>query len=234
MPDYKPKNDLAYDHLRGMIYSGELAFKTVYSETKLASELSVSRTPIRDALNRLAHERYIDILPNRGFMLHTPTQADIVEAYHVRRMIEEYCAQIVARRYPDARSRAAIDRMEDALERQHRLIEDGGAYSLSRFWLEDLTFHGAMVDYLDIPSMRRQYESYMHIFMPHHLVEGADVHRMQPRALERHRSTLTEHAAITEALKSRDAEHAREAVVAHADSSLRAMYTSLSEAAPQG
>ena len=95
---------------------------------------------MRDALNRLAQERYIDILPNRGFRLHTPTQADIIEAYHVRMMIEGYCAKIVARHYPDAAARAAIDRMEDALDMQQNLLEDDTAYSLSQFWLDDLPF----------------------------------------------------------------------------------------------
>ena len=229
MSDYKPKNDLAYDHLRGMIYSGELAFKTVYSETKLASELSVSRTPIRDALNRLAQERYIDILPNRGFMLHTPTQADIIEAYHVRMMIEGYCAEIVARHYPDAAARAAIDKMEDALSQQQRLLEDDSAYSLSQFWLDDLSFHKALLEYMNISSMNAQYDRFMHIFMPQHLVEDETTGGMHPRALDRHRTTLVEHAAITEALKSHDLERVRQSIRAHLDSSLKALYVRLED-----
>jgi len=224
MSEYKPLNSIAYDHLRRMIYNSELEFKKIYSETKLAQALSISRTPMRDALNRLAQERYIDILPNRGFMLHTPTQADFIEAYHVRMMTEGYCAQIVAQHYPDAKSRAAISRMEDALEQQHRLMEDPGAYSLSQFWLDDLVFHKALLEYMNIPSMIVQYESFMHIFMPHHLIEGFDVHKMHPRALERHRSTLVEHAEITEALKSHDLDRVSRAIRAHLDSGLHALY----------
>ena len=97
MAEYKALNTIAYEHLRRMIYGSELEFNKVYSETKLAAQLSISRTPIRDALNRLVQERYIDILPNRGFRLHTPTQGDIFEAFHVRMMIESYCAKIVSR-----------------------------------------------------------------------------------------------------------------------------------------
>ena len=87
----------AYDHLKRMIYSAELQFGVIYSETKLAGQLAISRTPIRDALNRLAHERYIDILPNRGFQLHLPNATDLREAYHVRLMIEGYCTELLAR-----------------------------------------------------------------------------------------------------------------------------------------
>ena len=50
MSDYKALNAIAYGHLRRMIYASELEFNKVYSETKLAAQLSISRTPIRDAL----------------------------------------------------------------------------------------------------------------------------------------------------------------------------------------
>ena len=87
MADYKLLQNVAYDRIREMIYSRELEFGMIYSETRLAQELSVSRTPIRYALNRLSRERYIDILPNKGFQLHKPDENDLREAYHVRMMI---------------------------------------------------------------------------------------------------------------------------------------------------
>ena len=229
MSEYRTLNNIAYDHLRGMIYKSELEFHRIYSETKLAAQLNISRTPIRDALNRLAQERYIDILPNRGFMLHTPTQADIIEAYHVRMMIEGYCAEIVARHYPDATARATIDRMEDALSQQQRLMEDDSAYSLSQFWLDDLSFHKALLEYMNISSMNAQYDRFMHIFMPQHLVEDETTGGMHPRALDRHRTTLVEHAEITEALKSHDLERVRQSIRKHLDSSLKALYVQLED-----
>ncbi len=223
MSEYRTLNELAYEHLRRMIYEGELTFNRIYSETKLARDLSVSRTPMRDALNRLAQERYIDILPNRGFTLHTPTQADVLEAYHVRLMIEGYCAQIVAQHYPDEKTLDAVGHMEAALEQQRRLLDDGAAYSLSQFWLDDLAFHKSLLEYMGISSLCTQYDRYMHIFMPHHLIEEFDIHEKQPRTLERHRSTLIEHKAIIDALRSRNTERVQAAVRGHVDSSLNAL-----------
>ena len=112
---------------------------------------------------------------------------------------------------------------------QQRLLEDDGAYSLSQFWLDDLAFHRAPLEYMNISSLNAQYDGCMHIFMPHHLIEGENILQMQPRTLERHRSTLIEHAAITEALKSRDEARALAAVRAHLDSSLRALYVPVEE-----
>lgn len=229
MSEYKALNTIAYEHLRKMIYASELEFNKVYSETKMANQLSISRTPIRDALNRLAQERYIDILPNRGFALHTPSQVDIVEAFHVRMMIEGYCGNIVARHYPDAAARTAIERMEDALYRQQHLLEDDNSYSLSQFWLDDIAFHKIPLEYVNIPSLILQFERFMYVFMPHHLIRSFDAHQKQPLALERHRSTLVEHAAITEALKSHDPDRIQAALQIHIESSLKALYVSMGE-----
>ncbi len=229
MSEYKALNNIAYDHLRDMIYNCELEFGKVYSETKLAAQISVSRTPVRDALNKLAHERYIDILPNKGFMLHMPSRADINEAYHVRRMIEDYCAGIVSADYPNSHAADTIGRMEEALQQQHRLLENDEAYSIGRFWLDDLAFHKALLEHLNIQSLIQQYESVMYIFMPHHLIRNPNIREKDFRVFERHRSTLAEHTDIIRALKSKNSNEVRTAVSVHIDSGLKALLQRLEQ-----
>ena len=228
--EYKALNTIAYDHLRQMIYNCEFEFGKIYSETKLATELSVSRTPMRDALNRLAQERYIDILPNRGFALHSPTQADIDEAYHVRLMIETYCAENIAAGYPGSRAADTVRRMEEALQQQHRLLENDGAYSIGQFWQDDLIFHKSLLEHLSIFSLIQQYENIMYIFMPHHLIRLVGFREKDAQVFGRHRSTLTEHAEIIRALKSGDRGAVRSAVRLHIDSSLQALLSSREQA----
>ena len=194
MADYKALNNIAYDFLKNMIYNSQFEYNRIYSETKLAAQISVSRTPMRDALNRLAHERYIDILPNRGFMLHTPTENDIMEAYHIRVMTEGYCAKVLTSEYPSASAEATIARMTDALQQQTRLLENDEEYSIGQFWLDDLKFHRALLEHLNIPSLIQEYESVMHIFMPHHLIRNPALHDKDQQVLLRHRSTITEHS----------------------------------------
>lgn len=222
MSEYKSLNAIAYDHLRELIYNRELEFNTIYSETKLAANLSISRTPMRDALNRLAQERYIDILPSRGFVLHKPTAQDITEGYHVRKMIELYCAESVARNYPDEKSCAVIAAMEEALERQRKLLENMDAYSLNQFWFNDLDFHKASLHYLNLPSFMKQLDTFMHFFMPHHMMDEAIITQKFDKVMERHLSTLTEHAQIIDALKSGDLERVRETVCRHLNTSFLA------------
>ena len=222
----KTLNTVAYEHLRGMIYGSDLEFGRIYSETRLAAQLNISRTPMRDALNRLSQERYIDILPNRGFMLHSPTQADILENFHVRMMIEGYCAGIVARDFPGARARSAVGRMEDALDRQRRLMADDGAYSLYRFWMDDLSFHRSTLEYMGISSLLQQYERVMYTFMPHHLIRQPCNDQRQRAVLDRHRASIVEHARIIEGIRSCDTARVQSAIRAHIDSGLLALYAS--------
>ena len=268
MSEYRTLNTLAYDHLKEMIYSGELSFNAIYSETKLAAQLSISRTPIRDALNRMkysqAKEYYIRttvapedqarlqkeltmkhkvrltvidkklypklqaqycINPNSGACpcYNVGDVARIVEAYHVRLMIEGYCGASVARHFPrDPKAVSTISRMEDALERQHALVDDSAHYSLNRFWLDDLDFHKALLEYMNISALNLQYESFMHIFMPHYLVMDDAPDSAGEKVLARHRTTLVEHYEIIEALKSHDGDRVQAAIRAHLDSGLKA------------
>lgn len=213
MPDYQTLDRIAYDYLKEMILSRELQFDHIYSETKLANQLSISRSPIRDALNRLAQERYIDILPSRGFQLHKPNSADIHEAYHVRMMIEAYCGRILAQDIKKKRAQAAVDRMERALERQRTLIDSPEKSDLRQFWIDDQELHHAPLDYMSISAFNTQYDTFLHIFMPQHLADDF--------VLGRKHSTVAEHNAIVAALRNGDPDEVESAIRRHMDTSLR-------------
>ena len=58
-----PLNEQAYNYLQKLIMENHFSYQEVYSETKLSKELGISRTPLRDAVHRLAQEGYIDIIP---------------------------------------------------------------------------------------------------------------------------------------------------------------------------
>lgn len=215
MTEYKSLQNIAYDHLRDMIYSRELEFDKIYSETRLATQLSISRTPIRDALTRLARERYIDILPNRGFQLHKPDEAEVNEAYHIRMMVENYCAGQLARNHKKRAAQKVIARMQQALDEQCKLLESQEAPDLRQFWLEDQNFHYALLDFLNISAFNLQYDSFLHVFMPQHLDNDL--------VLGRNHSTIPEHRAIIAALTEGDVEKVESAIRKHLNTSLKLM-----------
>lgn len=109
--------DRAYRRLEEMIVTLQLAPGAVVSETALSKRLGIGRTPIREALQRLARERLIVVLPRRGIMVsevNIRTQLRLLEA---RREVERLLARGAARRASDAqrqRFRDIADGMEEA------------------------------------------------------------------------------------------------------------------------
>ena len=213
MSDYRLLQNVAYDRIREMIYSRELEFGMIYSETRLAQALSVSRTPVRDALNRLGRERYIDFLPNKGFQLHKPDQNDLREAYHVRMMIECYCGENLARNCASEAGQEAIARMQECIDHQVALLDCESSMDLRKFWLNDQEFHFAPLNFMNISAFNMQYDSFLHIFMPQHLKNDYVVGRKH--------STVAEHRAIVQGLREGDLQKTRSAIEKHLDSTLR-------------
>lgn len=213
MFEYKPLQNLAYEHLREMIYSRELNFGVIYSETRLAAQLSISRTPIRAALNQLNRERYIDILPNRGFQLHSPDETDIREAYHVRMMIECYCAEKLACDYQTQNAQKTFGEMQQCLDHQKALLDCEHNVDLQQFWHEDQEFHFAPLNYMDISAFNLQYDTFLHIFMPQHLKSDYVLGRSQ--------STIVEHQNIIQCLLSGDVHKTREAIQQHLNTTVQ-------------
>lgn len=94
--------DRAYRKLEEMIVTLQLAPGSVVSETALSSRLGIGRTPIREALQRLARERLIMVLPRRGIMVaevNIRTQLRLIET---RREVERLLARLAARRATEA------------------------------------------------------------------------------------------------------------------------------------
>ena len=75
-----------------MIDDGKIKYGETYSLNVIASTLNMSRTPVRDAIQKLCDENRIDLLPSRGFSLHVITEEEIRQLYHFSSAIEGYCA----------------------------------------------------------------------------------------------------------------------------------------------
>lgn len=71
-----------------VLLSGQLAPGTQFVETRLASLFGVSRERIRKVLQRLGHERLLDLVPNRGAFVASPSLEQAREIYEARRILE--------------------------------------------------------------------------------------------------------------------------------------------------
>jgi DNA-binding GntR family transcriptional regulator len=112
--DTRPLPVRVYEELRDLIVSGELAADAQLIQEQVAESLGVSRTPVRDALNRLAHEGLVTWLPGRGYLVNPLTPKDVTEVYQVRRILETEAARLACGRH-DAVSLARLGNLIDQM-----------------------------------------------------------------------------------------------------------------------
>ncbi len=99
-------SDRAYSDLEALIVTLKLAPGSAVSEAELSERLGIGRTPIREALQRLARERLITILPRRGIIVSEINIKSQLRLLEVRREVERLVARSAARRAtPEERAR---------------------------------------------------------------------------------------------------------------------------------
>jgi DNA-binding GntR family transcriptional regulator len=132
--------DQVYAAIRERITNGTLARGARVHQEDLADELGVSRTPVREALRRLAAEGLVEMRTNRGARVADARQGDMRLAYEARLVIEPGAARLAAERPPAA----AIARMRRAVAAQRRAIPD-----VARSFDANREFHIALVQASD-------------------------------------------------------------------------------------
>lgn len=94
-------SERAYEELRRLILSGDLQMGARLGEVELASSLNISRTPIREALRRLAADGLVEVESNRGARVVSWTDEDIDEIFVLRSLLESHGAALAARSISD-------------------------------------------------------------------------------------------------------------------------------------
>jgi len=107
--------DKAYHEIRLLIVSLELAPGAVIDERELIERLEIGRTPIREALRRLAHERLVEVYPRRGMFVTGVDVRELARLSEVREVLEPEAARLAAERATEA-DRAALAALLDELE----------------------------------------------------------------------------------------------------------------------
>ena len=90
-------NDKAYDYLRQAILSGELPVGTVIAETKVAEDLGISKTPVRQALQLLRTEGLLEVGPRRQLVVRGFTASHRNEILRIREALEEIAVETACR-----------------------------------------------------------------------------------------------------------------------------------------
>ncbi len=170
-------------------------------EKRLAAELGVSRTPVREALARLEHEGLVEIIPRRGVRVVRKSKAEIVEMIIAWAALESMAARLTCER--------ATDKEIGSLRSLFADFEGGELRShIDEYSVANLRFHQRMIELGHSELISR-------------MVDGLLVH---VRAIRRHtigeadrvERSIVDHMQIIEALEERDTELAERLIRDHA------------------
>ncbi len=197
-----PLQEYAYQKCQELIESGELSPGNLYSESAMSKQLGISRTPLRTALQQLEREGLIIRLPQRGFYVYQFEEKDIEELFAIRKAIEGYAVEHIARTKSDVDLRQAKKHLD--AQKEARQSDD---YSV--FIREDRKFHENIVKALNNKRLVMIYSDLRQS------IELIGLKRFKMNS-QRNQS-IAEHKSIIQAIEKGDPPAAREAVYNHLD-----------------
>ncbi|HJS03204.1 MAG TPA: GntR family transcriptional regulator [Variovorax sp.] len=186
--------------LREEIFSGTLAPGSFVDEAALCERLSISRTPLREALKVLTAEGLMRHEPRRGCFVAEVTQKDLDEIFPVIALLEGRCAWEAARNASDAEL-AALEALHDKLARHAR------AKRINEYYATNYAIHEAIIMLADNRWLAQVIGDLRKILK---LARLQQLHA--PGRLEQ---SLSEHLAVFAALKARDSDGAEAAMRTH-------------------
>ena len=122
--------DLAYERIRGLVLSGELAPGTRLGQVELAERLEISRTPVREALRRLGGEGLVEGHSNHGFRVADLGLDAVLRRLEVRAILEPGIAALATGR----RTGRDLDLMREAIADEEEARDGIEAHDASRLF----------------------------------------------------------------------------------------------------
>jgi len=193
-------SEQARREIRDLIVTLELPPGSVLSEADLMQRLRMGRTPVREALRALAHEKLVDVYPRRGMFVASVDARDLASLSEARELMEPAAARMAAARLSDSDHRD-LDRLLDELsslnanpqgrtlieldQRLHRFIYRCARNPFLESALDDYYTHALRIWFLALDRLE-------------HLDDA-----------------VREHQAILEAIRDGDGDRAADTMAAH-------------------
>lgn len=189
-----------YSKIKNDILNGRYKYGKSLNESRVASELKVSRTPVREAIRQLELEGLVAYIPNKGAIVKGMTKEDVKDIFDIRLKIEGLAAK-----------RAASNITEEQLKELRNTVE------LEKFYTEkgdtgnilelDTRFHELIYKASGSRLLVRILTNF------HHYTQKARSLSLQD--LQRAKKTLSEHTSIMIAIEQRNREKAEELMQKH-------------------
>lgn len=203
--DAESAADTAYRFIRHAIITGTLQPGETLREGHLAEQVGVSRTPVREALGRLASEGLVVLERYRRGQVARFSPDDVAEIFRLRGTLEGLGARRAAHRITTTQL-AELERIEDEMERVFH--ELGWHRHLALFDRLNNEFHALIAHAADSPRLERILASALELPAS---IFNSYAEPFEARTLRTHR----QHREIIDALRSRNADWAEAAMAGH-------------------
>jgi DNA-binding GntR family transcriptional regulator len=203
---HPPLRQQVYEALEGLIIYGGLSPGQHLVEADLAKRLGVSRIPVREALQLLHRDGWVDLRPRQGAFVHQPTVREADEVFSVRTLLEVESTRLAAQNIDEQ----TIKRLSEILEAGNEALRVADERELVKL---NSTFHGEVTD----TAGNRVLADILH------RLDARIRWYFAPVVMARGAASWKEHSVILESLAARDADRAGEAMRVHAEAT-RAAY----------
>ncbi len=197
--------DAAYEKIKSDILSGKYKPGQHLREKDLCDDLQVSRTPIRDALNRLGQEGLVVVKPHKGVFVRKFTKKNIQDYYQTRAVLEGLGAELAAKNVTDSSKREflmILEKMKESLLTEKRKQLGDKALIKWNDYFHDYVFKIAGNEVLD--KMRKTLAYPIALIRVTSWID--DGRRLQ---------TLKEHENIIKAIVAEDSQKAKQYAELH-------------------
>ena len=137
--DSRLLRQIAYERLRdGIIHAG-LKPGEPLSETRISKAIGISRTPVREALQQLAKEGLVQVIPGRAVTVAAPSMQEVLDTVHVRELLEPEVARLAA----EAMSASDLKLMQELTKKMEHAAKVGDRPGWSQ---ADMQWHETLIN----------------------------------------------------------------------------------------
>ena len=208
MNEYLPLRDVVFNTLRQAILRGELKPGERLMEIQLANKLGVSRTPIREAIRKLALEELVLMIPRKGAEVAEITEKSLRDVLEVRRALEELAVRLAC----DKISEEKIQELKEAAEYFQSTLKSGDITKIAE---ADVKFHDVIYLATDNQKLIQLLSNL-----------GEQMYRYRVEYLKRsdfHQQLIDEHEEIIQTIETGQKDKAAKVVCQHVDNQVEAV-----------
>ena len=202
--------DVVAQKIRSNIYTGKYEAGKKLIVRELSEEFGVSHTPVKDALNRLIAEGYVEALPRRSVVVRAYSNSELIDAMQARMMCEIFCADQIVQavgEHPEI-----LAEMRDVQQKMRQIVASRDVFANEDWVSYETRFHQSYMShcgnerlykfYQDLGTNRITFLAYL----------GTNHSPLKMSTLE---SNVLEHQGILDALEEGDSRRFINASVRH-------------------